>query len=665
MVKGKRFLSILATAVILAMLIAVIPVAPALAAEHINVSPSSGAIGDDIDIDGTGFTEGEDVWFYFSSDSSYDEGDDISTLDAYEFLDSDIADGDGDVYISFEVPDELTEGDDADEAVESGTYYVYATYDDDDIVERDTFTVSSGGGTGNESISVIPTSGGIDDYVEIEGTHFDDSLTVYFYFSKESASVGDEIDTDVENYEKVESADASSSGYVDGYFYVPDELTDGDSDEDVVGGTYYVYATYEDSDEIVARDTITIIATEISLSPDEGYVGDEVTITGSGFEGNEGIDITFGSTSVDIDSGDDETDSDGDFTCYIIVPKAAKGSQTITAEVSGDEGEASFTVEPAIEIDPEDGGVNDLVTVIGTGFEGNDDISITFDGVTQTIGESDSYGSFEATFNVPEVTPGTYKVAADTAEASFTISTSVSISPTTTLNSPGYVGDEVTISGTGFKANTEITITFESTPAVVATTQSDSGGAFSATFDVPPTSTSGEHTITASDGTSSVSKKFYVESTPPETPQPLRPYMDSKASSRTFFDWEDVTTDTDGVVEKSLPITYQLQVATDENFTDIILNIKDIETSEYTLTEEEALESTSEEIPAYYWRVRAVDAASNASEWTGAGTFKVGFSFSFPGLSGWGLYVLIGVGAVVLFFIGLWVGRRSGGGDYY
>jgi hypothetical protein len=663
MVKAKRFLSILATAVILAMLIAVIPVAPAMAAEYINVSPSSGAIDDDIDIDGTGFTEDEDVYFYFSSDSSGSNGDDITTLDAYEFVDADTADGDGDVSASFHVPDELTDGDDAPEDVESGTYYVYATYDDDDIVERDTFSVSSGGGTGNESISVLPSSGGIDDYVEVEGTHFEAGEDVYFYFSKESASVGDEIDSDVENYEAVEAATASSSGYVDGYFYVPDELTDGDTDENVVSGTYYVYATYEDSDEIVARDTITIIATALSLSPTTGAVGTKVKVTGSGFEGNEGIDITFGSTSVDIDSGDDETDSSGDFTSYFLVPEATKGKHTVTAEVSSDEGEADFTVEPAIKIDPEDGAVDDRVIVTGTGFSKNDDISITFDGVTQTTGESDSYGSFEATFNVPEVTPGTYKVEADTAEASFTISTSVSISPTTTLNSPGYVGDEVTISGTGFKANSEIEITYASTP-VTFTTTSKSDGSFSYTFEVPP-STAGEHTITATDGVSVASTSFIMESTPPETPSPLRPYMDSKASSRAYFDWEDVVTNIDGQPEQSLPITYQLQVATDENFTDIILNIKDIETSEYTLTEEEALESTSDEIPYYYWRVRAVDAASNASDWTGAGTFKVGFSFSFPGLSGWGLYVLIGVGAVVLFFIGLWVGRRSGGGDYY
>ena len=40
---------------------------------------------------------------------------------------------------------------------------------------------------------------------------------------------------------------------------VPDEMTDGSDEETVTGGTYYVFATYEDDDEIVAVDEYTII----------------------------------------------------------------------------------------------------------------------------------------------------------------------------------------------------------------------------------------------------------------------------------------------------------------------------------------------------------------------------------------------------------------------
>ena len=667
--KGNRFLSILSAAIILAMLLVAIPVTPVLAAENINVSPSSGAIDEEVDIDGTDFTDGESVYFYFSSDSGGSTGEDITTLDAYEFLGDDVAESDGDVSISFDVPDELTDGDDAPEDVEDGTYYVYATYDDDEIVDRDSFSVSSGGGTGDESIRIIQSSAGIDGYVEITGEDFEENETVDFYFSKESASVGDEIDSDVENYERVSREDADNSGIVEADFDVPDELTNGADDETVVGGTYYVYATYYNDDEIVAKDSITIISNEISLSPTKGKVGTEVRVTGSGFEGSETIDIKFGSTAVDLLSkGDDDTSSSGSFTSYFNVPENTAGDKTVTVEVSGDEGEAEFTVEPGIEIDPADGAVNERILVSGTGFAYRKDVTITFAGDEVGGETTGSYGSFEAYVNVPEVVAGEYKIEAEdtsnnSASATFTISTEVLISPTTSVNSPGAVGDSLTISGTGFKPSSDITITYASTPVTFHTT-SESDGSFEATFNVPP-STSGEHTVTASDGNSSVSAKFYMESTPPEVPQPLEPYMDGKAKSLAYFDWEDVTADVNDIVEQSKPITYNLQVATNENFTNPLLDIKGIETSEYTLTEEEALEKTSEEFPYYYWRIRAVDAASNASAWTGAGTFTLGFSFKFPDISGWLLYVLIGVGALVLFFVGLLIGRRGGGGDYY
>ena len=126
--------------------------------------------------------------------------------------------------------------------------------------------------------------------------------------------------------------------------------------------------------------------------------------------------------------------------------------------------------------------------------------------------------------------------------------------------------------------------------------------------------------------------------------------MDGKASAKAKFDWGEVSDD-------SLPISYELQVATNGQFTteSILVYKTGLTTSEYTLADEEKLESTAEEVP-YYWRVRAKDAASNASEWTSGNSFTVGFSFSMPG---WLLYILMAAGAVVIFFLGVWVGKRS------
>jgi hypothetical protein len=127
--------------------------------------------------------------------------------------------------------------------------------------------------------------------------------------------------------------------------------------------------------------------------------------------------------------------------------------------------------------------------------------------------------------------------------------------------------------------------------------------------------------------------------------------MGVKAKSPISFDWEDVTDD-------SLPVTYVLQIATDEDYSEdsLVLEIEDIETSSYTLTDKEELLLAGQEEP-YYWRLKAVDAASNEGEWTGNGEFYV--SPGFAGLPMWALISLLCVGAVIVFGIGYWLGRRT------
>ena len=112
------------------------------------------------------------------------------------------------------------------------------------------------------------------------------------------------------------------------------------------------------------------------------------------------------------------------------------------------------------------------------------------------------------------------------------------------------------------------------------------------------------------------------------------------------FDWGDVTDD-------SLPVTYTFQLAKDKNFTDIVLD-EELTISEYTMSEEAELESTKKEAP-YWWRVKATDGAANVSEWTTPGSFHVGFVFAMPT---WAIYLLIGLGGLLLFVIGFWLGRR-------
>ncbi len=504
------------------------------------------------------------------------------------------------------------------------------------------------------SISLYPEGADIGDSVDIDGDGFDKStdITTVFvdiYFTKENGDI-DDID-DLKNYE-VWTKSVDTDGEFTKSFIVPSILRDGDDDEDVTGGVYYVYITYKDKKNIEAVAEFTVIAGTIELDPDKGTVGTKVEITGAYFSGNDSITVTFGDVDLTDEIEDDtETDSDREFVCTILVPASTAGEYTIAVEDEHDHiATATFTVEPAMTISPASGASGREVTVTGTGFGGDQDVTITFDGTQVAITDASSVGSFTANFGVPVAEAATYAVVAEdddgnTATASFTVAAGVSLSTVTTEDSPGYVGMEMTMSGTGFLPDAWVTITYATAPITVATTTSNADGEFSATFTIPP-SQAGTHTITASDSTNPpLTTTFYMESTPPSISSPLLPEMGVKAGQPVHFDWGDVT-DLSGV-------TYTLNIAKDEDFTSLVLERGGLTESEYTITAEEKLASTKKDAP-YYWRVKAIDGASNESEWSGAGTFYVG-GFSFPS---WIIHLLWGLGAMGAGLGGYHMGKR-------
>ena len=482
---------------------------------------------------------------------------------------------------------------------------------------------------------------------------------VDIYFSSQDADEGDVIGTasgdDVNIYEDLGSDDIDEDGEFSKRVTVPDELKDGRTDEDVHGGTYYVYVTMEGDDEIEAVAQFTLIAGEITLDTTAGIVGTEVEITGNYFVDREYITIDYDGDSIDIVSGDDRTDSGGGFESTILVPESTAGNHTIAVEdESGHKAEATFTVKPEMTISSNEGEAGDTVEVTGTGFGGGIYVDIMLDGTVAVTDITDANGSFTTSFEV-DVEEGSYdiKVEDDDGNESeaeqFTvyIATSFSISPVTTQASPGHVGTDITVSGVGFNPNSQVTVTYATEPIEVATTVSDADGAFLATFKAPE-SVAGAHIITASDGTNSLTTTFYMESTPPLIPEPLLPEMGVKAETPVYFDWADVTDD-------SPPITYTLQIATDEDFTSdcMVLNKPDLTDSDYTITrEEEKLEPRKKETP-YYWRVKAIDGASNESDWSAPGSFYVGSRFVMPNGAKYAL-IAIGVG-----FLAFWLGRRT------
>ena len=132
------------------------------------------------------------------------------------------------------------------------------------------------------------------------------------------------------------------------------------------------------------------------------------------------------------------------------------------------------------------------------------------------------------------------------------------------------------------------------------------------------------------------------------TPALQQPTPDITVEAPVFFNWQSVSS-------LSPPISYTLQVATDLNFTGIVLEKIDLADSEYLSLEEEELPELKQDAP-YYWRVKAIDSASNESEWSAPGSFYVGSSFSMPG---WAIGILIGIAVIIVGFIAFRVGRRT------
>ena len=483
-----------------------------------------------------------------------------------------------------------------------------------------------------QTVSVSPYSGIAGTMITVSGESFTTpaTFTITFGFGSSSPRVG------------IGSGTVLTGGTVSSSFAVPE----------MPGGTYTIQVATSAGQALTTSFTITPY---ITLNKTSGSVGDEVTASGSGFAASSSVTVYFDNGSV----GTAPTDANGKFTtATFLVPESYNGSHAVSIQDSAaHSATASFSTKQSIAIAPTTGASGDGVKVTGTGFKAKKSITITFGtlavNTTPPSVTTDDKGSFTATFPVPLLVKGTYEASAtdgtNKAGASFTVMAGASISQTI-----GNVGSEITVSGTGFTVGAKVTVTYDGKE--IATPTVDNNGAFSATLKIP-VSKHGTHSIVAVDSTNPTNTKtftFTMESDVPPIPPPLTPEEGIKAKSPVSFDWEDVT-------DKSLPVIYNLQVATDKKFTDasIVLKKEGLTESEYTLTKEEKLKSTKKEAP-YYWRVSATDSASNVSGWSTPGSFYVGFQW--PELKGWLLYTLIVIGVLIFLILGFWLGRRT---SYY
>ncbi len=465
-------------------------------------------------------------------------------------------------------------------------------------------------------IAVSPSIGGPGTRVTLSGSNFDsyrgDSLSIFFGVQEIAGS----------------PVTVPITGRFEVGLDVPDDAPPGQ----------VAITVRSDIGAILAQVIFTVPAPSITLELEVAAVGEVVTATGSGFHAGKIMSFYLGYDSSRLKLGTAEADATGQFRYEFVVQPVPGGQRQVIAEDGyGHVALAPLSVLATAEIEPEEAPAGTSVLVRGGGFAGASRVTLLLD--TRRVGTatSDEMGSFEAELVVPNLASGEYDFRVMDAmgngiRLTFRLVPGAEVSPVT-----GAVGDEVTVSATGFEPYGEVTISYDAT--TVATVTADGSGAFETSFHVP-VSLHGDHTIRLSDGVRLVERLFTVESVPPVTPPLVLPEEGAELKSPLSFSWA-------GVTDASQPVTYNLQIARDEAFQDIVLEKAGLSFPGYSVPREEDLRPNRRG-EVYYWRVQAVDGAGNTSQWSAVGTFSVLRSSILPL---WAIWVLAAAGVLIVAFL--------------
>lgn len=495
------------------------------------------------------------------------------------------------------------------------------------------------------SVTVSPDSGNVGDEVRIRGYDFGsgEEVDIYYYFNG-----------DREQIEK--DFDVGTDGNFTYEFDIPESCS----------GQHDIRVYYDSSWK---GDDFTV-EPAIEVDPDEGFVGDEVEVTGTGFaEDEEDIKIRYDGDEVAQDEKA-ETDEYGTWTATFVVPESVGGKHDIDAKgddtAYADVDEVEFTVKPRISLNPKSGSVGDIVTVSATGFEDEEaNIKIKYDDeVVPQIeeAETDDLGSWTATFEVPPSVEGSYKVDAagkhtsysEVADVTFKVAPGMKLAPATSSTSPGHVGLTITVTGGGFDSGISLTIVYEDqTVNTVTTSEGNFPSSGTVTFEAKGMHGAQEVVVEDDLGRVLASEAFFMEENPPAAPEPLSPANGTGVGFvgkvTPTFEWSKVT-DASGID------SYELQISTNSTITAPVVslsipgeNVTALDdTISYALPKEYALSGGT-----YYWRLRAVDAAANEGQWTIVQSFRAGGRLPL-----WGLIAIIAlVGVLVAFLVYFYVIR--------
>ncbi|MGI5190421.1 choice-of-anchor G family protein [Promicromonospora sp. CA-289599] len=339
----------------------------------------------------------------------------------------------------------------------------------------------------------------------------------------------------------IQLTDAEGNPVGDPVTVTPDEACSFTTEYTVPEGTepgdYEVVAEPEDGSE-GAEAPLTVepadIAPSLTVDPAEVAPGGTTTVTGEGYTPDSTVTVQL--TDADGNPVGDpitvDTDENGGFTTPLTVPEDVDlGDYTVvgTDDTTGTPAEAPLTVisgaeqcesAPELTVAPSSAPAGETVTVVGTGFPAGVDVTIQLtDAEGNPVGDPvtvtpDENCGFTTDYTIPEGTePGDYEVVAEPEDGSEGAEAPLTVEPgsdpgeectdPTLVADPTSVepGGEVTVTGTGFPAGVEVSVTLTDASGdpvgdPVTVTPDESCG-FTVTIQIPDDADPGVHVIVA------------------------------------------------------------------------------------------------------------------------------------------------------------------------
>jgi hypothetical protein len=192
----------------------------------------------------------------------------------------------------------------------------------------------------------------------------------------------------------------------------------------------------QDSDNNVAT-AVYNIRQQISVTPTAAAVGDNMSITGTGFEGVTDVLITFD----DKDTGIVQTGTDGAFATGIKVPPCGDGVHRIKADDRTNKSFKDVTISSSLSVSPNNGFIGMQAGLQGSGFRPGFPVSLTYDNVKLESTTVQPQGGFTQTFKIPVSRSGSHTIIAtdgiNTQKVPFTVESTPPLAPSTSLPADG------------------------------------------------------------------------------------------------------------------------------------------------------------------------------------------------------------------------------------